>query len=170
MSNLIAPTLVPSARTMLGYADRLLEGITQDKFARMPEGVETNHPAFNFGHLAIYPEPLLRYLGRDDLAIDESHYANIFGMKCQCKDDPEGTIYPHMTEIVERFRTRHAVLLGVLPETDDEVFQQTNPIEGMRERFPSVGALTAFMLGGHAMMHLGQISTWRRCMGLGSAM
>ncbi|TVQ75307.1 MAG: DinB family protein [Phycisphaeraceae bacterium] len=170
MSNLIAPVLIPSARTMLGYADRLLVGITPDNFARMPKGVETNHPAFNFGHLAIYPEPMLRTLGRDDLAIDESHYADIFGMKSQCKDDPEGNIYPHMTEVVERFRTRHEVVLGVLAETDDEVFGKTNPVEGMRERFPTIGAMTAFMLGGHAMMHLGQISAWRRCMGLGSAM
>jgi hypothetical protein len=30
--------------------------------------------------------------------------------------------------------------------------------------------VAAFYFGPHVMMHLGQVSTWRRMMGLGSAM
>jgi hypothetical protein len=33
---------------------------------------------------------------------------------------------------------------------------------------PTVGAAVNFMLGGHLQMHLGQVSAWRRAMGLGS--
>jgi hypothetical protein len=35
--------------------------------------------------------------------------------------------------------------------------------------FPTVGGAVNFLCGGHNMMHLGQISTWRRAAGLGSA-
>jgi hypothetical protein len=39
----------------------------------------------------------------------------------------------------------------------------------MTERFPTLGSVHAFYCGGHIMMHLGQMSAWRRMMGLGSA-
>jgi hypothetical protein len=35
-----------------------------------------------------------------------------------------------------------------------------------REMFPTLGAVVAFYLGGHVMNHLGQLSAWRRCLGL----
>lgn len=170
MTAVIAQTLLPSAQTSLGYADRLLTGIESSQFARMPEGVNTNHPAFILGHLALYPEKLLRFLGREDLAIDESAYAELFAPNVECKDDPNGSIYPPMNELIERFRQRHEVLIGVVAETDDDTLQQTNPNEGMRDRFPTLGSMLTFMLTSHIMMHMGQMSTWRRCMGHGPAM
>ena len=35
--------------------------------------------------------------------------------------------------------------------------------------FPTVGAAINFYLTGHVMMHAGQISAWRRCMGMPAA-
>jgi hypothetical protein len=35
--------------------------------------------------------------------------------------------------------------------------------------FPTIGGAVNFLLVGHVQMHLGQVSTWRRVMGLGSA-
>jgi hypothetical protein len=40
----------------------------------------------------------------------------------------------------------------------------------MKEMFPHKGGLITFLCIGHMQMHLGQISAWRRIMGLGSAM
>ena len=54
---------------------------------------------------------------------------------------------------------------------DDETFLKPNPNEGrMKELFPTIGAAVTFYLGGHVQMHLGQISAWRRAMGLTAAM
>ncbi|MEY4102879.1 MAG: hypothetical protein RL461_81, partial [Planctomycetota bacterium] len=39
-----------------------------------------------------------------------------------------------------------------------------------KERFPVLGQAVLFLCNNHQMMHLGQISAWRRVMGLGSAM
>jgi hypothetical protein len=42
------------------------------------------------------------------------------------------------------------------------------PDESRRERFPTVGAATNFLLNDHLMFHAGQVSAWRRAVGLGS--
>ena len=36
-------------------------------------------------------------------------------------------------------------------------------------RFPTKGAALGFYVGGHFMMHMGQLSAWRRAMGMGAA-
>jgi len=46
---------------------------------------------------------------------------------------------------------------------------QANPMGGrMSEMFPTMGSAVMFMCGSHMQMHLGQISAWRRVMGMGS--
>jgi len=56
--------------------------------------------------------------------------------------------------------------LEKLREADDEVLQQ--PTEGsMAERFPTLGSVLNFYSSGHMMMHLGQMSAWRRMHKLG---
>jgi hypothetical protein len=39
----------------------------------------------------------------------------------------------------------------------------------MKQLFPTLGSVQTFYCGGHMMMHLGQMSAWRRMEGLGSA-
>jgi hypothetical protein len=40
----------------------------------------------------------------------------------------------------------------------------------IKEIFPFVGLAINFMLNNHNMMHVGQVSAWRRAMGLPSVM
>ena len=62
-------------------------------------------------------------------------------------------------------------MLDAVRATSTETFAADNPMEGrMKEMFPTVGVAVNFLVNNHVMMHLGQISTWRRLMGLGSAM
>jgi hypothetical protein len=167
---LIGTTLVPNLRLTLGLADRLVKDIPPSLFGRMPAGVKTNSPAFCFGHLAIYPDRLLELFGRTELMDGDARFAELFEAGKECVDDPTGTVYPAMDVIMGRFRARHGVVLEVLGSVPDEVMTRENPNEKARDRFPTIGALTAFLVGGHAMMHLGQVSAWRRMHGLGSAM
>jgi hypothetical protein len=167
---MVAQTIVPSAKFCLGYADATLKDVKAADFGKMPKGVVTNSPAFVFGHLGVYPDRLLEAVGRGELAKPIAKHLDLFVKGKECVDDPNGTIYPPMEELVSRFRERHEVLLGVLSELTDGDFAKTNPNEAMRERFPTVGILANFLLSGHMMMHLGQVSVWRRCMGLGPCM
>lgn len=166
----VAASIVPPAKMMMALSELMLDGITPDRFARKPEGIDTNSPAFVYGHLAIYPDRFLRMIGREDLAIETGDYEALFGAGKECRDDPDGAIYPSMDEIVERFRARHHVAIEALMGVSDEVMGRENPMERMRERLPTMGAMASFLFGGHPMMHLGQVSAWRRAMGLRPAM
>jgi hypothetical protein len=95
---------------------------------------------------------------------------DLFKNGTKSEDDPTGKVFPAMETITRHFLDSHKYVLSKLPEVDDAVFAKPNPATGrMAEVAPTLGGAIAFMMTGHPMSHLGQISTWRRCMGLGSA-
>lgn len=156
------------ARYSLEYALGLVKDIPADKFAHMPHS-NMNHPAFNIGHLAIYPNRLFTLIDRKDLIVENPRYTELFAAGVQCVEQ-DGR-YPDKTEIVNSFTTGYRKVLDVLPTVSDEVLARQNPIEGrMRERFPLIGVAVNFLLSAHTMTHLGQISAWRRAIGLPSVM
>lgn len=170
MSTATASQLVPVASASMWFATRVLDGIGPDIFARKPKGVDCSSPAFIIGHLSLYPDKILELIGRGELAKPDERFTKLFEGGAECKDDPNGTIYPSMDEIVTHFRTRYELLIGQLDGIDPALLDQPNPVESRRELLPTLGAMITFLLTGHMMMHLGQISTWRRCMGLGPCM
>ena len=170
MPHTVASTIIPAARTSRGLGEALLKGIKPADFAREPKGVHTNHPAWVFGHLSIYPDWMLGMIGKPELAKPRDGFDKLFANPTESKDDPTGNIYPPMETITAHYFERMDAIIKAIAETDDAVFAQPNPSEAMKDRFPTVGAMVNFMLGSHCMMHLGQVSAWRRIMGLGSAM
>lgn len=171
-----ASMIVAGAERMMGLSEALLKGVDAERFARLtaPGGqtVNANHPAFIYGHLAIYPAFILTTAGEDpaSAAAPES-YSELFKHGAECRDDPEGTIYPAMDEIVGVFNTGHRAVIERVKGWPGSKMTEKHSIEGpMGEAFPTVGHIANFMLLAHTMMHLGQMSTWRRCEGLGSAM
>jgi len=167
---MIATTVVPGMKMMLQLADLLVKDIPGSEFGRQPSGVKMNSPAFNYGHLSIYPDRGLDLIGRGDLARHDPKWSELFAAGKECLDDPHGVVYPSMEEILERFRARHRALLEVLPSVTDEVMMGTNPNERMRDRLPTIGAAMAFIVSAHPMNHMGQVSAWRRIKGMGSVM
>ena len=170
MTTHIGPLLGRGVRFVAGFVDMMLKDVTPEIFARMPEGLTINSPAFNIGHLSIYPDKALEMIGRPELAAPDERYVELFEAGKPCVDDADGAAYPPMAEIVARYKERYTALAGALDETPDDVFARENPWERMRDRFPTVGDAASFVSVSHAMMHFGQISAWRRTMGLGSVM
>ena len=112
---------------------------------------------------------MLDQLERVTPAISDD-FQRVFSKDANCIDDPDGTIYPPMAEITNYFQVGHQTLVEALRSTSDTVFQKPNPAEGrMAELFPTLGSLHNFYCSGHLMVHLGQMSAWRRMYGLGSA-
>lgn len=168
--NLIAD----SCRLAMSYTEKLLVGIDQTQFARFaaPGGtvVVSNHPAFVLGHLSLYPGRMLRQWGQDPHAVDvPTSFETVFSKDAQCEDDPEGLIYPGKDEICEAYFRGYRTVIERLRELDDQILQSPNPNEVMKPRFPTLGSMHAFYAGGHLMVHLGQLSAWRRMAGYGSA-
>ncbi|NND99742.1 MAG: DinB family protein [Pirellulaceae bacterium] len=170
----IGPMIAASAELGLGYAERLLNGITPDQFARLARigdtVIESNHPAFIFGHLSLYGRNVIAGLDQDASAYQPSEeFIKVFSKDATCVDDPDGSIYPAMKEITTAFFDSYRAAIDALRQADDDLFTQPNPNEGMQAKFPTKGAMYGFYVGGHVMLHIGQLSAWRRAKGLGPA-
>ena len=160
--------IAAAAERGIGYAELLAKDIPADKFAHMPMP-NFNHPAFCFGHLSLYPNRILNLLGKPELVKEKPGWDELFKAGVPCV---EGTgQYPAKQEIVDHFVERYRAAARVVGETSDTALSLPNPIEGrMREVFPLVGNAVLFMMTSHAMMHLGQVSMWRRTIGLPGVM
>ena len=169
--------IADSLQLSLNYADRLLAGIDAGRFGRFaavgPAGqataVESNHPAFVLGHLALYTPRMVSQLGGTPTPVP-ARFESVFSKEGKCIDDPTGSVYPPMAEVVEVFRRGCQEAIAALRAASDDLLQRPNPAEGrMAQLFPTLGSLHGFYAGGHMMMHLGQVSAWRRMEGLGAA-
>ncbi|MCB9844510.1 MAG: DinB family protein [Phycisphaeraceae bacterium] len=174
--NTMATSLSACVKLSTGLGEMLLKDVTAETFARKARvgGVEVDavHPAFVYGHLCLYPSRALELLGvPTDAAEPPTGFADVFRAGLECRDDPKGSIYPAMEAIVSAFRRSYGAFVEGVLSVGDEVFAPELPEDHrMRSRTVTVGGTVAFYMLSHTMMHLGQVSTWRRCMGLGSAM
>lgn len=157
------------------FGEAMLKEVTPAMFARYPvnsaKPVHCNHPAWVYGHLAIYSSKMLEMMERPvGITAKPEGWEDLFKNGSECRDDAAGTIYPKMEALSSHFLKGYTHVMGVVPEVSDEILMKANPAGGgFAERFPTVGSAVNFLLTGHALLHLGQVSTWRRCMGLGSA-
>lgn len=172
----IATTIAAPANVVLAYAEGMLKEVKPQQFARLasPGGtaVQSNHPAWVFGHLSVYNCRIMDMLGRArGVTENPAGFEDLFKNGTPCKDDASGTIYPTMEKVTSHFFNGFKAAVAAVKEADDAVLMQPNPAEGrMKELFPTKGQMIAFLLAAHPMSHLGQVSGWRRMMGLGSAM
>jgi hypothetical protein len=174
--------IAANGRVAAGLAERMLKDVRPDQFARKPLGAEgrqidCNHPAFIFGHLATYPAKWLATLGVDAATIERSgaaapaEFDALFAAGKPCLDDPAGTIYPPMQTITEVFFRTHKAAFDQIEKLGDAPFDKPNPSQSrLKDALPTIAHMMIFYTTSHAMMHLGQASTWRRAMGLGSVM
>jgi hypothetical protein len=171
--------MLTGARRGRMYAEKLLAGVKADQAARKPhfetpaspQMVDTNHPVFVFGHLALYPARIAKMVGLDGSSLAApAGWDDLFKAGAPCHDDPDGKIYPKLDAVAAHFFKATDGLIAAMEKLDDKALLAATGDEKMRERFPVAGAAANFMLNNHVMMHLGQVSVWRRCFGLPSAM
>lgn len=133
--------------------------------------INTNHPVFIYGHLSIYPAFLLQMMGQDISEIEvPAGYEDLFKHGAECVNDPDWNTYPPMDEVVAYFIKAHEYALGVIRTLPDSIITDVVADEERKEFFGNNANAITFMLYGHYMFHMGQMSAWRRCMGLGHAM
>ena len=112
---------------------------------------------------------MLEMTGNESRMIEIPFDEALFAMGAECVEQ-EG-LYPERDLIVNTFFEGYELLLEVLPTVDSGVLERESPFDGrLKEMFPYIGSAVTFMSGSHMMMHLGQVSMWRRAMGLGPCM
>jgi len=167
--------LLPGARMAIAYAEKLLVGIPEELAAQRPvvngTRIDTNHPVFIFGHLSLYPALLAELTGlpKDGVEVPEQS-PGLFQIGSPCHDDPKGEIYPRLSEVSGRFLGGTRAILERLPSLDIQALNKELESPSRRERFGTVGAFALYILLAHPQVHLGQLSVWRRCMGLSAAL
>lgn len=164
-------TIAAPGRLAVGYAERLLQGVAPQNAARFPrpggEKITSNHATFILGHLALYPAKLLALLEVPaDAHKCPDDWVELFEAGAECRDDAEGALYPGLETLREKFFDGYRAAVAAVASADDERLLRPHPDAKRRELFPTVGATASFYLSGHVMTHLGQLSAWRRAMGL----
>ena len=105
--------IAASARLGLGYAERMLKDVRPNHFARFAKigdtVIESNHPAFIYGHLSLYAPRVIEQVGGDAAKFSPSaSFQQLFSKDAKCIDDAEGSLYPPMDEVT-------SAMLGRLP-------------------------------------------------------
>jgi len=173
---LLAPIVLAPAALTRDFAKAMLKDVTPAMFARLaaPGGmtVQSNHPAWAFGHLSIYNCRVLELLGQPaGAAAVPAGFDELFKNGTPCQDDAKGTIYPTMEAVTSFYFAGFDAAVTAIKHASDAQLSEANPAEGrMKELFPTKGMVINFLMSTHHMIHLGQVSAWRRMQGLGSAM
>jgi hypothetical protein len=148
-------------RFLLGYARTMLAEIADERLIEQPlAGV--NHPAWILGHLAYSGDGAVGVLGgQKALAAD---WIKRFGPGS--KLSATRTDYPSKEELLqvldERFDKARQLAAGAQPEK----MASPNPNPRLKAGLPTVQDAVSFLLTGHLALHLGQLSAWRRMIGL----
>jgi hypothetical protein len=146
---------------LMQYCRTLMADIPDERIADQPlPGV--NHPAWVLGHLALVADMANTLLGAERALPAE--WSTLFGLGS--KPSASRDAYPSKADLVraveqgyERVRQRAAAA------TAEQLAQPTtNP--RMKDFLPTAQDRVAFVLTGHFGGHLGQLSSWRRMIGL----
>jgi uncharacterized damage-inducible protein DinB len=148
----------------LGYAQKLVADVADDQMCAQPvEGRVMNHAAFTIGHLAWATDLALGMLGQTPAGAAE--WKELFGMGA--KPLADRSKYPAKAALLKALEEAHVRLAAAVAKASPEALAQPAP-ERMRGRFPTMGHTLLALMTSHEASHLGQLSAWRRAMGLPS--
>ncbi len=147
----------------MGYARLLSEDIDDARFAEQP-APGLNHPAWVLGHLAICTDYAAGLLGLP--AACPKPWAQLFGPGSTPR--PDRSIYPAKVDLLNVLEKGHERVTKAARNADPESIAQPHTLEiaFLKGPLPTVGDLLAHLMTTHEAAHLGQLSTWRRILGM----
>lgn len=125
-----------------------------------------NPPAWIIGHLSVTTDLGRELLGLPRAAPKEWH--DLFDTGTV--PSPEPGLYPPKADLLAGYEAAHARLTDAVRRLARlDVLDRANPIDALATGLPTLADLMAHLLTTHEAMHLGQLSAWRRAMGLTEA-
>lgn len=159
---LLAEAIAGVWRRNREYALRLVGDLTDAQMLAQPvAGRRLNHPAWILSHLVAYAPIVTALLRGDGFAdpIDHRH-----GLKSEVSDDPNE--YLPRVALIEEFLRTHDQAQAALEQTTEPILSRPNPLERWRAKHPLSAHMVVTLMVKHEAFHLGQLSAWRRGMGL----
>lgn len=152
---------------VLHYAELLSADIDDARMADQPSpGV--NHPAWVLGHLAICTDYAARLLGLPMACPKDWH--RDFGPGSTPRTDRSS--YPPKADLLAALTKGHERVAGAVGGVTAERLAERHSVElaFLKEWLPTVGDLLTHLMTTHPATHLGQLSAWRRQMGMGGVL
>ena len=141
--------------------NRMLADVPQELMCRQLHGVK-NHAAWQVGHLAFVRAGMAQVLGAEPVLGPE--WQGKFGRGTEPVDDPAA--YPSKEQLLAAYARAHRASVEAIRRADDATLDGPTPLPGLAKRFPTKRLLIIGMFGSHEGLHLGQLSVWRRLVGL----
>jgi hypothetical protein len=146
---------------LLLYCHMLIADIADERMAEQPmPGV--NHPAWILGHLAFSAELIVCRLGGEKFLPGE--WSELF--KPGSSPRAARGDYPSKDELLKALEDAFAHARSAVAGASAEALAVPTPNPRMKEVLPTLRENAAFILTGHLGVHLGQLSSWRRLIGL----
>ena len=150
---------------VLDYARKLVRDLDDAHLADQPaEGV--NHPAWVLGHLTVVSDMGTKLLGGESVLPED--WKIRFGPGSKTSSDRSE--YPSKEELLAHFETCAANFVEAAGKVGERRLGLPNPTPFFVAQLPTVADLAAHLMTTHPMLHLGQLSTWRRVNGLPSVL
>ncbi len=149
-------------RHQRAYAERLVSGLGEAQMLAQPvSGVVMNHPAWVLSHLSVY-SPVLSGMLRGEAVEDPIDHPH--GRKSKPSANPSD--YLPRDELVARYLSVHDDVASALSDADEGVFAEPPGVERWAASMPTLYDVSVHLTVYHESVHLGQLSAWRRAMGL----
>jgi hypothetical protein len=156
------PEITRSYHLALDNLRRLVADVPDSRMAEQP-GAVVNHPAWVIGHLVHSCQAIGGEMGLRPWLTP--NWTSRFGTGSVPTGDREA--YPSKTELLDALADGQKRVLDRLVELGEDGLYAPLPDERYREMFPTIGHAVLQILTVHTALHVGQVTVWRRAVGLG---
>lgn len=152
-------TVLHSFAYCLDYLREQVADVAASEMVAQPNGM-MNHPAWVVGHLTHICQLSGGVIGTPEWLPDD--WAKRYGT---------GTghavgLYEIKNDALAIFGDAQTRIIQAVERTDDSDLDEPFPDEAYRDVFPTIRHALTQVLVGHAANHVGQVSVWRKAMGL----
>lgn len=147
----------------LDYARLLVRDIDDARLAEQPVS-GMNHGAWILGHMAISTDFALPLFGEPKVCSEDWHAR--FGPGSVVQTDRGA--YPGKEELLDALARGHEAVARASMIATPEAMERLHPVEiaFLKQSLPTVGDLVSHLMTTHEAIHLGQLSAWRRALGM----
>ncbi len=158
--------LVAAFRRNQDYGQRLVQDLTEEQMVLQPRvagELTGNHPAWVLSHLNAYLGVMQSVIQGMPIEDPRDHP---FGMQSQPVSDR--SLYASRDQLLAEWSQGHEQVSRLLEAAGDDVFRQPVQLDRWAEVMPLAGICLPYLMLNHENIHLGQLSAWRRVLGMPS--
>lgn len=155
--------LIYGFRKNMDYAAKLVADLSDEQMVDQPVGSAAiaNHPAWVLSHLNIYLPIMVALIEGKTFADPKTHE---FGM--QSRPELDRQRYAGKQTLLDEFLTAHEQVITSLRREGAAALERETTLERWKPIMPQVGMVLPYLMLVHENTHLGQLSAWRRIIGL----